>query len=445
MHVQLASGLQHSEDGRAESCLKGPIARATVRTSAVFGLRLSLQVITLLLVTRMLGPVAYGAFAGVMGLAIFLGAFSGCGMPLEQMRASARAEGPDGVALPYALPAILLVGGALLLLFVPVCLLFLPSESIGTGTLLAIGAAELLLQPVLVLFAAERHGRGEMARAQLMQVFPLALRTLAAGSVVLLAPSSPLPVYAFAYALASFLALLLCWRRVLRAPLGNWRLPRRSEWRSALGYAATEVSRNGPTELDKSIAARSLLPHDAGLYSAGARITAAVVLPVMAMAVSALPRLFRDAGGAGSGRLVAVMCALALSFGSAMAVLLWLTAPSLDAVLGDAYGDVGSVVRGLCVVVPGLALRIVIGNVLMAFGQPWVRVSIESCGVAVLLFTGAALSQSLGTTGMTLALACSEWGMALIGGALLVRHLVIARKSGTETGPGEGRGLGNGD
>jgi len=51
---------------------KGPIARGTVRTSVVLGLRLVVQAGTLLIVARMLGPGAFGVFAGVAALAVLL-------------------------------------------------------------------------------------------------------------------------------------------------------------------------------------------------------------------------------------------------------------------------------------------------------------------------------------------------------------------------------------
>ncbi|MGH8403185.1 MAG: lipopolysaccharide biosynthesis protein, partial [Gammaproteobacteria bacterium] len=55
------------------SITKGPIARGTIRTGIVLGLRLLVQAGTLLLVARLLGPREYGAFAGVAALAVMLG------------------------------------------------------------------------------------------------------------------------------------------------------------------------------------------------------------------------------------------------------------------------------------------------------------------------------------------------------------------------------------
>lgn len=61
---------------------RGPIARATIQTSFVLGLRLLVQAGTLLLVARMLEPFEFGAFAGIVALAVLLGTFSTFGTHL---------------------------------------------------------------------------------------------------------------------------------------------------------------------------------------------------------------------------------------------------------------------------------------------------------------------------------------------------------------------------
>lgn len=407
--------------------MKGPIARATLRTTAVFALRLVLQALTLLLVTYLLGPAAYGAFSGVMGLAIFLGAIAACGMPLMQMKAISRAGGQKEKVLPYATPAVLLVGTALLLFFIPLCLLVFPKSAFGVGALLALGFAELVMQPLLVLYSAERHGRGEIARAQLLQVLPLALRTLAAGVVVLVPFDSPLSAYAVAYLLATSIALAIARSNVQVAPIHRWRLPSRKEWAEACGYAATELSRNGPTELDKAVAVRSLAAHDAGLYAVAARIMAAGVLPVMAMVVSALPRLFRESVGPVLWRLVALMAMIAVLYGVVLGFLFWVGAGWLDILLGAPYSGIGNVLRSMCLVMPGVALRLVSGNVLVALGRPWMRVGAELLGVATLICAGIVLPWYVGAMGMVVALAFSEWGMALISSVLVIKLLAGRR------------------
>jgi hypothetical protein len=51
----------------------------------------------------------------------------------------------------------------------------------------------------------------------------------------------------------------------------------------------------------------------------------------------------------------------------------------------------------------------------MALGKPWIRVGFEATGVGILVIAAATLTTSFGARGMTLALACSEWGMMAIG------------------------------
>jgi len=211
------------------------------------------------------------------------------------------------------------------------------------------------------------------------------------------------------------------------------------EMREAFGYAATELTRNGPTELDKTLAVRCLPIHEAGLYAAGSRMMGAAVLPVMAMAVSALPRLFRESrdGASVSARLIGFMTGFALGYGILLSVLLWFLAPWVERFLGQAYAGSAVLLRLLCIVIPGLSLRLVFGNILIAVGRPWTRVGCEGLGIFALMLVGCVLSSSLGVSGMAIALACSEWGMAMLGGLLVIRQ--------RDTGMVEVRGRGRAD
>ena len=67
-----------------------------------------------------------------------------------------------------------------------------------------------------------------------------------------------------------------------------------------------------------------------------------------------------------------------------------------------------------------MALRMAAGNVLMALGKPWMRVSFEITGLVILMVAALALITNLGAIGMTFALICSEWAMAIVGGALVI-------------------------
>lgn len=407
--------------------MRGAIARSTVHTSFVLGLRLAVQAATLLVVARLLGPSRFGAFAGVTALAVMLGALSTFGTHLVLLGEVSKEPRRREQVLPYAVPVTLLFGGALLIAYLLICVLGLRHAEVPLSVLLAIGIAEMLLQPLFGLPATEHLALERTARSQLLTTLPLALRLLAAFGIVLLRPADPLAAYGYGYLAASLIALAIA-SIAIPAPwpaLHTWRLPSRGEWRDAAGYAALAITAASPAELDKTLATRLLPLATSGLYAAGARVVGAAILPVIALLLSATPRLFRE-GYAQPHRvaqLVRRVFAVSLTYSVVLAAVLWIAAPAFAWLFGAKYAGIATMIRWLCLAVPGMALRIAVGNVLMALGKPWMRAGFELAGLMVLAVTSIVLVPRFGHIGMPLALACSEWSMTIIGGALLVARL----------------------
>ena len=323
--------------------------------------------------------------------------------------------------LRYALPTTLLAGSVLLGIYLGTCLLMLREVGIALDVLLILGITETLLQPFLLLCASEHHGLGYVARAQLLTILPLALRLVAAAIVFGLHSADPLGAYIYGYGLASAIALILILptRPTVWPRPAQWRLPHWVELREAAGFAALNVTATGPAELDKTLASKLLPLSAAGVYTASARAIGAIILPISAMTLSALPRLFREGVDQPrqTGRLLGWMFSVALGYSLAIAGALWLAAPMFEWVFGAKYHNIAQVTRWLCLAVPGMAVRRVAGNALMTLGKPWMRVGFETFGLATLLLASIVLVTPLGAIGMPLALASSEWGMAVIGGA----------------------------
>ena len=401
--------------------MKGPIARATYRTTAVLGLRLIAQSGTLLVVARLLGPARFGAFAGVAALAVLLGALSNFGTHLVLLReVSIEQERRDGV-LPYALGATLSCGALLLLLFSALTFTLLHHLGIDISSALCIGAAELILQPLLALSAAEHQARGHIAGSQLLTALPPILRLCAALLLWQYQPAEPLHAYAIGYLGASALALVIGIRS-LEARWPHWsqfRLPRHTEWVGASGFAVLNISALGPNELDKILASRLMPLALAGVYAASARAASALVLPVMALMLAALPRLFRETGSARGALLLRAIFMSSATYGAAAATLLWLIAPAVEMLFGMKYQGTSLTMRWLTIAVPAMALRTAAGNALMAQSRPWVRNAYETFGVVTLALAACILVPDLPLAGMPLALACSEWSMAIIGWLVL--------------------------
>jgi O-antigen/teichoic acid export membrane protein len=321
--------------------------------------------------------------------------------------------------LPYAIPVTLLCGTALLAIYLAVCLLILHTTGVSLAVLLAVGLAETVLQPLFSLPAAEHLALERIARSQLLQTLPLIMRLAAAAAVFLLQPGNPLVAYGYGYFFASIIALTVAISTMPAPwpPVHAWRLPRTAELRETIGYAALNITAVGPAELDKTLAARLLPLSTAGLYAAGARVVGAATLPVIAMMLSALPRLFREGHKQPqrTAHLIRLIFTATLAYSTALAVALWLVAPLFVKIFGAKYEGIQHMVHWLCLAVPGMALRIAAGSVLMALGRSWMRFGYEVAGLVILVIVASMLAPMLGAIGMPIALICSEWSMAAIG------------------------------
>ena len=420
------------------TALNGPIARATLRTSLVLGLRLLVQAGTLLLVARMLGPDQFGAFAGVAALAVVLGTLSAFGTHVVLLGEVSRDPARRLEVLRYAVPSTLLCGSTLLALYLLACSLVLAKAGVAIQVLITIGVTEILLQPLFSLPAAEHLALERTARSQLLSTLPLALRLVAAATIFLLRPADPLAAYGYGYLVASLTALMIA-TYTMPAPWPapkRWRLMSKAELRNMAGYAALAVTATSPAELDKTLAAKLLPLGAAGLYAASARIIGAAMLPVSAMMLSSLPRLFREGQDQPkrTAHLLRWIFAVALGYSVALAVALWFTAPLFVWLFGSRYHGIQHTIHWLTLAVPGMALRMAAGSILMALGKPWMRVWFEATGLIMLAVAAVLLTAKFDPGGMALALACSEWVMALFGGLLVLvnRQSHVRLPSGTD-------------
>jgi len=399
--------------------MKGPIARGTIRTTVVLGLRLLVQAGTLLLIARLLGPDQFGAFAGVAALAVMLGTLATFGTHLVLLGEVSKDPNRRAQVLHYAVPSTLICGGLLLAIYMAISLLALREASVPIAVLIAIGVTETVLQPLFTLPAMEFLALGQIARSQLLQTLPMVLRLAAAATVFLLHPIDPLAAYGYGYLAASVIALGVA-TLTMPAPWPSprdWHAPSKVQLREAVGYAALNITATTPAELDKTLAIKLLPLPAAGLYAAGARVIGAATLPVIAMMLSALPRLFREGQDRPkrTDRLLRWIFLVSLTYGAALVVVFWFAAPAFGWIFGAKYAGLVHTIHWLCLAIPGMTLRVAAGNVLMAVGRPWMRVGFEIAGLVILVVTAATLTARYGAIGMPVALACSEWGMAVLG------------------------------
>ena len=398
---------------RLRKLFEGPIARTTFNSSLMLGLRLIVQAGTLIVLARALGPAQFGAYMALGALAVLLGTLANFGTHLTMLRDITRTPSLRDESLRLALGTTTLCGSVLLCLYGLLCAFWLRPVDAGITVIVCLGVSELVFQPFLLIAAMERYGRGQVIRYQLFLVFPLALRMSMALMVWWLAPAHPLTVFAAWHLMAVVVALGVA---VAMAPESwplprYWRRPRAVEWRDAAGYAFLNTSASGVSELDKMLAAKLLLAGAAGIYSAASRIITASALPVIAMMLSAMPRLFRESGH-DARRLHRWLFASAAGYGMLAGLAIWLLCPLIQSVFGPRYAAMDEVIRWLALGVLPMSLRAAAVNVLTTIDRPWLRVGLELAGWSVIAILALALTPTMGPNGLALAVVCSEYLLA---------------------------------
>lgn len=402
--------------------LKGPIALSTLSTSTVLGLRLVLQGATLIILARLLGPSGFGSYAALGALAVLMGTLSTAGTHLTLLRDISRDPGSRSEVLKTALGTTAAFGSLLVLLYVVVCRTWLWEKDPSGFVTACLALSEMLLQPWLLVSALSLHAQGKVTRSQLILTLPLGMRLCAALLVLWLDPTDPLTVFAFGHLLAVAAALILT--QVAQSekwpPVRSWRLVTRPEWRDSRGYALANMSATGLSEVDKILAAKLLSAGPAGIYAAASRIIGGAVLPIIAMILAAMPRLFRESASQGQ-RLQLWLFYSAAIYGLTAGVAVWLSSPYVEPIFGQAYSGVGDYLQWLAWMLPALALRTAAMNILTTLEQPWPRVGLETGGWTIMASLAYALTPSMGIFGLVAAVVCAEWIIATIAWAAVWR------------------------
>ena len=407
----------------------------------VYALRLGLQLALLLLVARYLGPSDYGEFAAIAALAFGLGTLSSFGMGFLVLRESARSPVSGKTMLTLDIPATFLSAALLFPL-----LFWLSLGVFGSGAtfsvLVLIGLAELLLTPLLGLLSFRLQGIGRVAQSQALTLLPMLLRLTGIGACIAFAPGNGLELYALVHGLGAAAGLMLAGiiiRRTLALSV-KFEMPTAGTLQRGSAFALMNFMTVNPSELDKALSLRLLGASETGLYALASRGLAIVTLPVVAMILSAQPRIFRDAGAvhAGTGRLIGTAIAVAFLYGLAAGALLYLAAPPLlHYALGEQYQAIGEVVAMIAMIAPFMTIRFAGGGILLALDRPLLRTGVEGIGLLLLIALALLLSPTYGMQGLIWSVLASEAAMGLLFCLSLFRRFqqrVRATTSAIDTG-----------
>jgi O-antigen/teichoic acid export membrane protein len=408
--------------------LSGSLARATLNTSAVLALRLLIQAASLLIVTWLLGASQFGAFSGVAALAILSGNMGTAGTHFVLLAEVSIAPARRNAILSWALPITFSFVPIIFCFYLSLAIPLLQLAGLSCDIALAIGIAEILIQPFVLLVVMERHARGEIARSQMLQTLPLFFRLIAAIVISVIQPDNTLSVFAWSYLAVTLAAFLIIMRqRPEKWPSWHtWHFPAWHEFRHSLGFASLQFTASGMVEADKTLALYLTPPNIAGIYAAATRIISALVLPVTSMMLSAQPRLFRQQAedSQNSGKLRYWIFFITLAYGILASLCIAVGASLIEKLFGATYTGLSGVLRLLSFVIPALCLQIAAGTILMTQNSPWQRTILESFGL-IILVVAAFIPDSLDpSTKMPFALGCAQWCLAIAGWFVVFRKQI---------------------
>ena len=356
--------------------------------------------------------------AAVMASAMLLGKLATFGTQYPLLRSTAQDSHTEASVLSYTIKTTLATSSILFSIFLPAAYCLIPTQlGFGIWPLLAIATAELLTAPLITLFAMAQVGRGRIASSQLIQTLPLGLRFLAATMLLATQSDQPLQLYAALYLGTSAITLtaMLSTKAANPPNIRTWRAPRLIELKEAAGFGVMDIVTAAPSEIDKAMAPYLLTPHLSGLYAVAGRTAGALTLPVSAMMLSALPRLFRAATPGRDNRLLRHTILFSFTYSLVLAMALWWLAPFISHLFGHSYASLTEIFRVFCLAVPAMALRVVANNTLVSLGQPLKRVLCELLGILVLIISASALSPYFGVLGLALSYVISQWTITASG------------------------------
>jgi O-antigen/teichoic acid export membrane protein len=407
--------------------MTGTVTKNTVRTATILGLRTITQALSLVLVARLLGAEIYGGLVSAISLALVLGILPTLGAGYVMMALAPKRDDAVTYVWQYAWPLTLALGLVLLGLYVPAVQMVSGENTLPLGVLLWLGATDLLLTPMISLVSFALQAKNKVPLSQIVQWLPIGFRALATIPCFSLLNEERLYGYAIWQFVAVAIGLFLSFAIVNRHCVLGWR-PRLVTWsqfRNGATYTAMHFVAANSSEVDKIFAGRLVSAYETGVYSATTRVASALAMPVIAMLLSAQPKIFSHAHHPSrkGRRLIKRIGVLAAVWGSTSWFLLFLGSPLLPLLFGTSFTSMSELMPLLGSVTLPLCLRHSAGTLLVALGNPVARILIELCGIVILLCGMLALTPSIGIQGIAIAMILSESSMALIGWYSVLRRV----------------------
>lgn len=391
---------------------RGGLARTSLKVMCWQGVRLLCLAGWIVVAARTLGAQDYGIFAGVAGSASALAGLVGLGSGMLMYQYSA----PDRSCFPrYWKQTLVMCAATGLPLSVVFFLLAASHSSLSNLAIALIAASEVLAFPIVTnsVFAFSANERLGWSAA--LPAVSAALRLLAIVLYRELPGSHDLTHYLALHLAASIIGAIfaLLSARILLRPANVRARISASDLRHGAGHAASWTTATGSTMLDKSFVLHWGGDSTSGLYAATYRIAAVIAMPLDAMVMAAMPRLFRAGRQPEHNRrLLAAMGLATIAYSSGAAILLWLGAPLLPWLLGRDFAAAGPAMRWMGLFVLAYSLRQIGCHALIGRGMKVRKTAVEAGGLILMSILSVLLIPTHGVLGAAWMIIGAEAAMA---------------------------------
>ena len=335
--------------------------------------------VTFVLISRLLGPQAFGEYAGTLALVLVVLPFANGGAGHLLVMRVARRPGAFPTAWSAAVSTTLAGGvacSAALLLARP---LLLPRSSLGV--VLALALSELVCTQAVELSGQAFQAHDDMRSATQVRAVAAAARLAAVVPFAVLVDDhtvlgwSVLSLAATAAAAVVAVSIVLRRRRARPTLVRPSLADARAGAPFALGLASWQVKEN----VDQAMLLGAGFAADAGIYAAGYRIVGFAFLPIRAVISTTYPRFFRTGGEslAAAVRLARRLLVPTVAFSLLIAVASLAVLPAASALLGRGFAGTALVVQALALVPLLHVLQYLAGNSLTGAGSVRVRTALQ--------------------------------------------------------------------
>lgn len=376
--------------------------------------RAAMQAISLVLLSRWLGPSTYGAFAGLVAGAMLCWPFAGWGV--TQILVRNVAQEPAKLRSMWA-RAVWRVGvtGALLVAGLTLGIKILVGQDVAWEAAIAIGLSELVFAPIPMLAANACLAAGKVRLASVLSGVVPAIRMLAIVGIMIAGVGGALQLACWLYLLASAGGAATAFRlmRPIICKKGPQAVATSPEWHGGSAYAASAALGSGYQEIDKVLVLHLLGTAVLGPYSVAFRVATIFTLPVAALAAALLPRIFAESNTPKGRRLLRNSILAAALYGVSAAGAIMIARPLIPFVFGHEFAVAASYLLWLAPWPLLFALHSTCATGLTGCGRQGVRNAVECCGLLAVCALNLQLLSHVGAEGAIWSLLLAEAMMAI--------------------------------